>query len=60
VDLDGETSIIMPREGLRRDEASCPLTRKEKRRRRKAVRKAERFARNFDERREKSCAAISG
>jgi hypothetical protein len=60
VDLDGETSITMPREGLRRDEASRPLTRKDKRRRRKDVRKAKRFLRNFDERREKSCAVISG
>ena len=60
VDLDGETSITMPREGLRRDEASRPLTRKNKRRRRKDARKTKRFLRNFDERREKSCAVISG
>jgi hypothetical protein len=59
VDLDGETSVTMPREGLRRDEPSCPLTRRDKRRRRKDVRKAKRFLRNFDERREKSCAVIS-
>jgi hypothetical protein len=60
VDLDGETSITMPREGLHRDEASRPLTRKDKRKRRKDVRKAKRFLRNFDERGEKSCAVISG
>jgi hypothetical protein len=59
VDLDGETSVTMPREGLRRDEPSCPFTRKDKRRRRKDVRKAKRFLRNFDERREKSCAVTS-
>ncbi len=32
VHLDSETSITMPREGLRRDEAHRPLTRKDKRR----------------------------
>jgi hypothetical protein len=60
VHLDSETSITMPREGRRRDEAPRPLTRKDKRRQRKDVRKAWRSLRNFDERREKSCALISG
>ena len=48
VDLDSETSITMPREGLRRDEAPRPLTRKDKRRQKKEHRKAERFLREFD------------
>ena len=47
VDLDGETSITMPREGLRRDEAARPLTRKDKHRQKKGHRKAERFLRNL-------------
>jgi hypothetical protein len=48
LDLDGETSITMPREGLRRDEAPRPLARKDKRRQKKVRRKAERFWRKFD------------
>jgi hypothetical protein len=60
VDLDGETSITMPRNGSCRGEVPRPLTRKDKRRQRKEARKAQRFLRKFDERREKSCAVISG
>ena len=44
----------------RNNKASRPLTRKDKRRRRKDVRKVRRFLRNFYVRREKSCAVISG
>ena len=47
VDLDSETSINMPREGLRRDEASRPLTRKDKRKQKKEHRKAQRFLENL-------------
>src|SRR6266481_1693333 len=50
VHLDSETSITMPREGLRRDEAHRPLTRKDKRRRRKDARKTKRFLKKFNER----------
>jgi hypothetical protein len=60
VDLNSETSITMPRNGSCRREVPRPLTRKDKRKLRKDVRKAKRFLRNFDERREKSCAVISG
>jgi hypothetical protein len=47
VHLDSETSITMPREGLRRDETSRPLTRKDKRRQKKEHRKAQRFLENL-------------
>jgi hypothetical protein len=60
VDLDSETSITMPRNGSCRREVPRPLTRKDKRKLRKDVRKAKRFLRNFDECRERSCALISG
>jgi hypothetical protein len=50
VDLDSETSITMPRNGSCRREVPHPLTRKEKRRLRKDVRKAKGFLRNFDAR----------
>ena len=52
----GEPSIVESRN----NKASRPLTRKDKRKLRKDVRKAKRSLRNFDERREKSCAVISG
>ena len=50
VHLDSETSITMPREGLRRDEASRPLTQKDKRRQKKEPRKVKRFLKEFNER----------
>ena len=50
VHLDSETSITMPREGLRRDEASRPLTQKDKRRQKKEQRKVKRFLKEFNER----------
>jgi hypothetical protein len=47
VHLDSETSITMPREGLRRDEASRPLTRKDKTKQKKEHRKRQRFLENL-------------
>jgi hypothetical protein len=48
VDLNDKTSITVPRQGFRRDEAPRPLSRKDKRRRKKENRKAVRFLREFD------------
>jgi hypothetical protein len=56
VDLDGETSITMPGEGLRRDEAPRPLTRKDKRRLKKDQRTAARCLRIWRTQWEKSRA----
>ena len=50
VDLNDKTSITVPREGFRRDEAPRPLNRKDKRRQKKEHRKAMRFFREFDAR----------
>jgi hypothetical protein len=49
VDLDGETSITVPRNGSYRYEEPRPLTRKDKRRRRKDARKTKRFLKEFNE-----------
>ena len=48
--LNDKTSITVPRQGFRRDEAPRPLSRKDKRRQKTEHRKAVRFLREFDAR----------
>jgi hypothetical protein len=50
VNLNSETSITVPRNESYRYEDPRPLTRKDKRRRRKDARKAKRFLKEFNER----------